>query len=169
MPDYGNNPQGFVNDVITPVLTGLTLDPGGLQAPTELLLGTALQESGLTHRVQQGGGPALGLFQMEPNTHDDIWANFLKHRATLAAAVQAFLSGNPQAAATLQNNDDYAAAMARVHYYRMGQIVGKEPLPGPGDIAGMAAYWKKHYNTKGGAGTAAQFVANWEAHHGAVV
>ncbi|MGO8866601.1 MAG: hypothetical protein ACLQME_08880 [Alphaproteobacteria bacterium] len=105
---------------------------------------------------------------MEPNTHDDIWNNFLKYRADLSAKVQAFLGGNPQNSASLQNNDQYAAAMARVHYYRMGQIVGKANLPDAGDIPGMASYWKTYYNTAGGAGTAAQFVANWEAHHGSV-
>jgi hypothetical protein len=168
MPSYSRNPKGFVNDVITPVLNGLKLDSGNLQAPIELMLGTAIQESGLSARVQYGGGPALGLFQMEPNTHNDIWNNFLKYRSALAAAVQAFLAGSPQASATLQNNDRYAAAMARVHYNRMGQIVGKEPLPKAGDIPGMAAYWKAYYNTPQGGGTAAQFVGNWEAYHGPV-
>jgi hypothetical protein len=50
----------------------------------------------------------------------------------------------------------------------MGEIVGKDPIPPAGDIAAMAQYWKTHYNTAGGAGSAAQFVANWEAHHGPV-
>jgi len=58
--------------------------------------------------------------------------------------------------------------MTRVHYYRMGQIVAREPIPAAGDIPAMAAYWKTHYNTPGGAGTAAQFIANWEAHNGPV-
>ena len=168
MPDYSNDPLGFVDAAITPALQKLSLDQGGLQAPTELLLGTALQESGLTHRVQMGGGPALGLFQMEPRTHDDIWNNFLKYRPGLATAVRSFLSGDLQAA-TLQNDDRYAAAMARVHYYRMGEIVGESPIPAAGDIPGMAAYWKTYYNTGGGAGSAAQFLANWESRHGAVV
>ena len=167
MADYRNDPQGLVDDVIKPVLTGLGLDQQP-QAPTELLLGTAIQESGMFQRVQQGGGPALGLFQMEPNTHDDIWNNFLKYRPALAAQVDAFLNGDPQASSTLQNNDHYAAAMTRVHYYRMGQIVAKDPIPTAGDIPGMAGYWKSYYNTPGGAGTPAQFVANWESHHGPV-
>jgi hypothetical protein len=167
MANYANDPQDFVDQVVTPVLNGLGLD-ATLQAPTELLLGTALQESGLTARIQTGGGPARGLFQMEPNTHDDIWANFLKYRQALADKVSGFLNGAPQSSLTLENNDQYAAAMARVHYYRMGQIVAKDPIPTAGDIADMATYWKNYYNTPGGAGTAAQFVANWEAHHGPI-
>lgn len=167
MTDFTNNPQGFVSDVITPALTALGLDQN-LSAATELLLGTALQESGLVHRVQLGGGPARGLFQMEPNTHDDIWANFLKFRPPLAEKVGTFLGGNAPNSQLLTNNDAYAAAMARIHYYRMGQIVGRTPIPGQGDIPGMAAYWKAYYNTGQGAGSPAQFVANWESEHGAV-
>jgi hypothetical protein len=120
------------------------------------------------HRVQLGGGPARGLFQMEPNTHDDIWANFLKYRPALAANVAEFLQGDGPNPQLLTNNDRYAAAMARILYYRMGQIVGRTPIPAAGDIPGMAAYWKQFYNTEQGAGFAAQFVANWEGEHGAV-
>jgi len=167
MADFVNNPETFVSDVIRPVLTALGLDQD-LSAATELLLGTALQESSLVHRVQLGGGPARGLFQMEPNTHDDIWANFLKFRASLAEKVGQFLDGGDPNSQLLTNNDSYAAAMARVLYFRMGQFVGKTPIPERGDIPGMAAYWKKYYNTEQGAGTPAQFVANWESKHGAV-
>ncbi len=46
--------------------------------------------------------------------------------------------------------------MARVHYLRV-----PEPLPAPGDIEGLARYWKAHFNTPAGAGTPAGFVANW--------
>jgi hypothetical protein len=155
MTDYQGNPKGFVDEVITPALEALGLD-GDLQAATELLLGTAMQESGLVFRKQLGGGPARGLFQMEPATHDDIWANFLKFRAALAAKIRQFLAGREVDAEELIDNDRYAAAMARIQYYRMGQI------------AGMADYWKTYYNTAGGAGAPAQFVANWEAHHGPI-
>lgn len=167
MANFANDPEGFVSDVIRPVLAGLGLDQD-LSAATELLLGTALQESGLVHRVQLGGGPARGLFQMEPNTHDDIWQNFLKFRPPLAQKVGAFLGGSSPNSQLLTDNDQYAAAMTRVHYYRMGQIVGRTPIPGSGDIPGMAAYWKAFYNTGQGAGAPAQFVANWESEHGAV-
>jgi len=169
MTDFANDPEGLVADVITPVLTALGLDQDRLSATTELLLGTALQESGLTHRVQLGGGPARGLFQMEPNTHDDIWANFLKFRPPLAQKVAKFIDGKTPNSQFLTNNDLYAAAMTRVHYLRMGQFVGKMSIPPTGDIAGMAHYWKEFYNTEQGAGSPAQFVANWESKHGAVV
>jgi hypothetical protein len=165
--DFADSPEEFVSDVVRPALTALSLDED-LSATTELLLGTALQESSLVHRVQLGGGPARGLFQMEPNTHDDIWANFLKFRPTLAEKIGTFLDGAAPNSQLLTNNDKYAAAMARIQYHRMGQIVGKAPIPERGDIPGMAAYWKDFYNTGQGAGSPAQFVANWESKHGAI-
>jgi hypothetical protein len=166
--DFANSPEEFVSDVVLPALTTLGLDED-LTAATELLLGTALQESNLVHRVQLGGGPARGLFQMEPNTHDDIWANFLKFRPALAEKIGPFLDGAAPNSQLLTNNDKYAAAMARIQYHRMGRVVGKAAIPERGDIPGMADYWKKFYNTERGAGSRAQFVANWESKHGAVV
>lgn len=156
------SPEDFLANVINPVLAALGLDPDPVPAG-ELLLGTAFQETGLreANRVQGGGGPALGLFQMEPNTHNDIWANFLAYRKDLAAKVTAFLpAGMAPAAGLVRDNDRYAAAMTRVHYFRMGQTHAKAPLPAAGDIAAMGAYWKAYYNGPG-KGTAEQFVANW--------
>ena len=42
----------------------------------ELVLGTAIVESGLTYLKQHGDGPALGLWQVEPPTHEDLYTNF---------------------------------------------------------------------------------------------
>ena len=153
--DYQDKPQEFLDEVILPALAGLGLD-GGSKAASELLLGTAIQESNLHFRRQLGNGPARGLFQMEPATHNDIWTNFLAFQAPLAAKVRVFLNGDPQSADTLETNDKYAAAMARVHYRRVPPA-----LPPAGDVNAMGAYWKQHYNTPQGHGTAAQYVANW--------
>ena len=70
--------------LVQPVLAGLGL---GGSAAVHLLTGTALVESGLVWLGQTGGGPALGLWQMEPATHDDCWRNFLAFRPALAATV----------------------------------------------------------------------------------
>jgi hypothetical protein len=126
-------------------------------AAEQLVLGTGIQESLLVHRQQLGGGPARGLFQMEPATHDDCWANFLAFRLELAAKVKQSLEpGQQPTASTLQHNDRYAAAMCRVHYLRV-----PEPLPAANDIAAMARYWKQHYNTPQGAGTPEEFREKW--------
>jgi len=155
MREYQDRPQAFLDEVILPALAGLAVDADA-KAASQLLLGTAIQESNLHYRRQLGDGPARGLFQMEPATHNDIWTNYLAYQAGLAAKVRGFLDGAAQSADALETNDRYAAAMARVHYRRVPAA-----LPPVGDINAMGAYWKQYYNTPAGHGTAAQFVTNW--------
>jgi hypothetical protein len=143
------DPAVFRSLVIVPTLTRLNLDS---QVARELLLGTALQESGLNHLVQEGGGPARGLFQVEPATHADVWANYLHYRPELLQAVLALTAPWPDRDAQLATNLVYEAAIARLVYLR-----APEPLPATPDPDLLGAYWKAHYNTAGGAGTVTQF------------
>lgn len=144
----------FRNTIITPAIQAINLYS---EAASELLLGTALAESRLVWRLQMNNGPARGLFQMEMATHDDIWNNYLKYRSQLANAIKHLKSSpNANPEDELENNDLYAAAMARVHYKRTPSA-----LPGAGDIDGMAAYWKQYYNTPLGAGTVSKYVEVW--------
>jgi hypothetical protein len=150
----------FLNNAIQPALQSI-----GLWNPAagELLLGTAIHESGgLKFRKQLGGGPALSYFQMEPVTHNDIWDNYLKFRPELAAKVQALLS-SPSAdkMQELENNDKYACAMARIKYLRMPGA-----MPAEGDLQAQALYWKRWYNTPLGAGTPEQYMADWNRMNG---
>jgi len=153
---YMNTAEKFRKSVIQPVLDQLG---SSNRATEELLLGTAVQESlNFMYRAQTGGGPAKGYFQMEPNTHNDIWDNFLKYRTDLADKVLAFLS-SPDAdkIEELEHNDKYAAAMARVHYMRVPAALPKE-----GDVSAQAEYWKEYYNTHLGAGHPEEYVEKWE-------
>lgn len=125
-------------------------------AAVQLLMGTAIQESDLTFVKQVGGGPALGVFQMEPATHEDIWINFLGHRDELANHVMTggfTVSAQPE---EMVWNLRYAAVMCRLHYFRR-----PEPLPAFNDIEAQAAYWKDHYNTHLGAGTVDEYLEGW--------
>ncbi len=141
-------------DAIRPALSAL--QKGG-RASEQLLLGTAIQESLLVHREQLNGGPALGLFQMEGETHTDCWVNYLDFRDGLADKVRQTLSpGEDPAAETMKINDGYAAAMCRVKYLRVPKA-----LPPADDISGMADYWKQYYNTPLGAGTPDEFLEKW--------
>lgn len=125
----------------------------------ELLLGTALQESRLTYLKQLGSGPAKGVFQMEPNTHNDIWKNYLQYKPDLAKLVARLAhTANSEALAT---DLLYAAAMTRVHYLRVPAA-----LPAEGDYDGQACYWKKYYNTYLGAGTEEEYLESWETYSG---
>ena len=125
---------------------------GGGEAAAELVYRTGLAESGYRTREQYDGGPARGFWQMEPATEYDIHDNFLAYRPELAALVDSFGEPNPL------TNDEYAAAMCRVHYMRV-----PDPLPPADDLLGQAAYWKAHYNTPLGKGTMKHFIATVEA------
>ncbi|WP_281855894.1 hypothetical protein [Litoreibacter halocynthiae] len=154
--------QDFVTLVIEPTVSHLSKIPFQIAAP-QLMLGIALHESGgLKHRRQIGGGPALGLFQMETRTHNDIWNNFLRYRTDLADQVRALraLDGSPRASEMI-SDDIYAAAMCRVHIYRYSPN-----LPGRGEIKAQAKIWKQHYNTVLGAGTIDKYVADWNTYGG---
>ena len=134
------------------------------EAAEDLLLGTALQESGLRFTHQLGGGPALGFWEMEPATHDDCWKNYLLARRSLANYVGSLSLpswkwvsyGSWPPAAQLETNHKYACAMARIRYLRSPM-----ELPQKGDVAGYAHMWKIVYNTVHGAGTEDEFIANW--------
>ncbi len=143
------DPQHFLAYVVRP-----SLDSIGLWSPAaeRLLHGTAITESGLTWLAQKGGGPARGVYQIEPATHDDIWANYLAYRDGLAKRV-ARLAGEHPRLDQLAWNLGYATAIARLVYYRR-----PEPLPHADDLAGLARYWKAHFNTNLGAGTPEDFL-----------
>lgn len=144
----------FRDLVIIPALETLEMHSAGA---VELLLGTALQESGLVYLQQLGGGPALGFFQMEPATHDDIWANYLEYRPNLRQRLESL--SRHRIALAMASDLWYAAAMCRLHYARV-----PDPLPLAGAHHAQAAYWKAHYNTAEGAGTAAEYLAKWQQH-----
>lgn len=153
------DPKQFKDLVIRPVLVQLGLHSA---AAENLLLGTATQESRLTYLQQLGSGPALGVFQMEPATHDDIWENFLKYKPELArkvrqlASVKSIRGDGSVNPFEMVGNHFYAAAMARIHYYRK-----PESLPLHDDVQGMGEYWKRHYNTYLGKGSADEFVSHY--------
>lgn len=138
-------------EIVTPVLELIGL---GGDAAGSLLTGTALAETGLAYirQVTDGGpGPALGLWQMEPFTHDDIWATFLPapRLAGLRRHLLLLRGQWPAGAAQMASNMAYACAMARVKYYR-----APDPLPAATDAVAMCRMWKRIYNTSLGAGEA---------------
>ena len=145
------NPRQFQDHVIDP-----TLKMVGLYSPeaSDLLLGTALAESGLRALVQDGG-PALGLYQMEPATHSDIWANFLAYRQELAGRIgRVMWARGDTGTAQLVANLAYATVMTRVHYLRVPTAIPKTAWE-------QAKYWSDFYNTAAGRGTIDHYLAEW--------
>ena len=154
----GLDPQQLRDLVIRPTLQRLDL---WSDAAEELVLGTAIQESGLQFLQQLGGGPARGLWQMERATHDDLWTNFLHYHTKLGLNVLGPYVKPDHS--RLAWDLAYACAMCRIAYLRC-----PDALPPAGDIAGQAACWKKNYNTPLGAGTVEQYTANWHRAMGQV-
>ena len=145
----------FVLEVLDEMEPEITKSDSALN----LLVGTAAQESHYgTFLKQLEGGPAKGVFQMEPFTHDDIWHNFIAYKQPLKDMLFRVcgLSEAPDPE-TLVWDLKYATVMARIHYYRR-----PEPLPAWDDVNGLADYWKEHYNTHLGAGTVEEFVENYD-------
>lgn len=140
----------FKNLIVRPTVASLAL-PGDDEARTELHTGIALVESGLSY-LRQINGPALGLFQMEQPTHDDIWVNYLHYRPDLAASVRSFVplrfaqNAVPSAQALVESLA-YSAAMSVMRFLRT-----PIPLPKRGAAADQCSAWKAGYNTEAGAG-----------------
>ena len=138
------DPKQFRAHIVARVLQAIGL---WSQAAENLLVGTAIAESMLTFLVQTGG-PALGLYQIEPATHRDVLTNFLAFRTDLYNKIK-LLQSEYDLDQQLIWNVGYATAIARVLYYRH-----PDPLPDASDIDGLSNYYKSVYNTSLGAGSA---------------
>ena len=117
------------------------------RAAENLLLGTAAQESAFGTYLMQRGGPAIGVFQMEPNTFDGLRGRFIPTFPELVTRDKAGM---------MESDLDFAAFMCRLRYK-----VDSMPLPDAANVKALAEYWKRVYNTRAGAGTVAQFLSNY--------
>lgn len=120
-----------------------------------LLMGTCAQESYMGKYIKQlHGGPALGIFQIEPNTHTDHVNNFLRYKTALKEKIFRSCGIDKFDKDYLVFNLKYSICMARVHYLRV-------PHPLPTELHQYAKYYKKHYNTHLGKATEQQFIDNY--------
>lgn len=120
-------------------------------ASEQLLMTTAAQESNLgEYIVQMDGGPAVGIFQMEPDTYHDIRVNVVTH-----PNIRLSFSISPEPQDQIWDFR-LAAIMCRLAYWRH-----EEPLPIHTNIEGLAKYWKKYYNTSLGKGTIKEFMESY--------
>jgi len=140
-------------EIVRPALRGIQMWSPEAEA---LVLGTAAQESHMGKYIVQIKGPAKGIFQMEPATHDDIVGNWLRYKPNLKHLVLFVAGANSFHSKWLVSNLLYAAFFCRLHYRRVPSA-----LPAADDIQGLAVYWKRHYNTYLGAGKTSEFVANY--------
>ena len=135
--------------VVRPALEALHM--GGACAEN-LILGTGLAESGF-RALRQRKGPALGVYQCEPVTYQDI-LRYLERREDIARRLRPLAAGSwPPEPEQLTWNLKFATAICRIHYWR-------KPGAIPESVEGQAAYWKHHYNTALGRGTVAHYLTH---------
>ncbi len=131
----------FRSLIIEPVLSKLQMYS---KEAEELLVFTCATESLGGTYLHQVKGPAIGIYQMEPDTYMDIWVNYIHGRSQLSTMMAIHFSCNRiPPIERLAYDLHFATAMARIHYNRCpGKI--------PGDIDGIWEYYKKFYNTEKG-------------------
>jgi hypothetical protein len=147
------DPREIREHIVRPALKAISL---WSDVAEELVMMTGMIESNYSHIVQVRG-PAKGLWQMEPRTHDDIWDNYLTYQPDLRHRLYKIMLVQPPAldpnrgAEELVYNLQYAAAMCRIHYWRIPAA-----LPDP-TVLSLAEYWKHYYNTILGKGKIKDF------------
>lgn len=151
-----NELRNLIEEVLRQLATLPSYPSINRKEAVELLMGTCAQESHLgKYRKQIGGGPALGIYQMEPATFDDIVENYLSFNPSLKSKIMEASGVRELKAGDLVNNDKLSTCMARVHYLRVKEAI-------PSSLDGQARYWKKYYNTPLGAGTEEEYKSNYK-------
>lgn len=139
------------------------------EAAVNLLVGTAAHEStvaGITH-LKQIRGPALGIYQIEPATHQDNWENYLDLRDSKASFVRSLLSQKmPETLEEfhghLIHNLVYATVQARLVYWRQDfDSKGVAWPEDPEDIETLALIWDLCYNKNPEKGFPEDFVRDY--------
>lgn len=153
------NLEQYEKHVLRPVLETMGMVS---ENAVQLMIGTALQESRFEYLVQLEEGPAVGFFQMEPATSEDIMYRYVQNkdhhfRDMVQTASQLVSPWNLSPAALrlhVLSNLRLQVVLARLKYYMV-------PAAIPDTLAGQSKYWKQYYNTPLGAGTADEYMENY--------
>lgn len=139
------NKQQFTKYVIEPVLRSMGLYS---EEAVRLLLMIMAHESRKGYYIKQTVGPAVGVYQMEPATHDDIY-RFLSMRGKehLVSNFEVYQASFSDGASEMAGNMYYATAMARAFFLRFPESLPK------GSDEELAKYAKRRWNTSAGKAT----------------
>ena len=120
-----------------------------------LVVRTGMAESG--YRALKGygkGNPAIGFFQIEPGTMNDMIDNYIKYRSHYKVhLISLGMNFEKDTIMSVMSNIAVQAALCRIHYRR-----DKHSIPSWDDLEGQAKYWKRVYNTNLGRGTTEHFI-----------
>ncbi len=149
------NLSQFRKSIIVPALSDLQMYSDEAE---ELLVFTAATESLGGTLLTQVKGPALGAYQMEPNTYTDIWTNFIRYKSNIVSILALnFDAGKIPSPNRMVYDLRFATAMARIHYFRV-----QEPLPPKDDVQAIWEYYKAHYNTPLGKAKKDKCIADYQ-------
>ena len=159
----------IIRDYLLPIIAHLNIDTGyNIETAVILLAAIGQHETGYRTEHQDGGGPALSYWQIEPptmgdalnvirkeRTHQEPWRleafrlveRIKEARRTIDQHSDAYL---------LEHNITFAVIVARLVVVRKTEF-GRSMLPAR-RLDSVAAWWKQHWNTPAGAGTVAEFV-----------
>lgn len=136
------NVDQFRKLIVRPALESLVMFS---ESASELLVFTCANESDGGTYLHQIHGPALGIYQMEPKTYNDIWQNYINKNLTLKLQLLHNFDAPVMPSEDRMVYDlKFATAMARIFYARIS-----ESLPSP-NVDDMWNYYKRHYNTYSG-------------------
>lgn len=142
----------------------------GTEVAVELLMGTCAIESSLGHYFyQMGGGPAVGIFQLEPVTILDMIRRFMPQepvtRWPLVQAVENVCMlkdlewiSDDYLIHLATTNIAFQICVARMKYLSSPKIFPKAPV----NVSALAIYWKNIYNTEEGARSTDDFIKTYK-------
>lgn len=153
------NIRQFEKHILRPTLEELGMVS---EDAVQLMIGTALQESQFEYLVQLGPGPAVGFFQMEPATAEDIVYRYVQNKdhhfrdkVQAASMLSAPWNFSPAALRLhLMTNLRLQVVLARLKYYMVPEAI-------PSTLNGQAKYWKQYYNTPQGGGTSDEYIEKY--------
>ena len=128
----------FRESIVQSTLKDLILDSPELE---ELLVFTcAIESSGGTY-IRQINGSGLGIYQMQPETYNDIWQNYLKGRGMMCTKLLfnfdiSFMASPERMIYDLR----FATAMAAIFYSSTSTPYPKK------DKDDLWDYYKNYYN-----------------------
>ena len=152
------NAKQFRELIVDPVLKGM--DAWTAQAADLLVMTMAHESNGGQFLKQLGKGPALGMFQMEKRSFDDLWSRCVATKPGVMQNIMAICNlGKPPQAEEMEGNLYLATAMARVYYKQVFAAI-------PNDLVEMSNYAKQYWNTSKGAATPQDYLRAYYAFEG---
>ena len=142
-----NNKQLY--DAIYNILLSLKLYSN--DSIVKMIFETACVESNCGEYIKQINGPACGIFQIEPNTAQDIIDNYIKYRSRYKDLFDMLYIKTFTLPQNLKYNLAFSVFMCRMFYMRIKESI-------PNTVEKRAEYWKKYYNTEQGKGTTTEYI-----------